>query len=88
MVAGEKLMLPLHELLAQMQAWRTDRSDARRDALRTSLERLAASYQASGVFLATDMAVVHGRRFPFVRDAAGRVEWVQVGLRLLPRADA
>jgi CubicO group peptidase (beta-lactamase class C family) len=39
-------------------------------------------------FLAMDTAVIHGRRYPFVRDAAGRVGWVQVGLRLLPRADA
>jgi CubicO group peptidase (beta-lactamase class C family) len=40
-------------------------------------------------FLREDMGVVAGQAFqPFVRDAAGRVRWVAVGLRLLPRVGA
>ncbi len=39
-------------------------------------------------FLAKDMGVSNGQRLPFVRDAEGRVEWVAVGLRLVPRVDA
>src|SRR5262245_20295151 len=58
MVAGEKVMLPLHELLTQLQAWLSDRSDTRRDAVRDSLERLAASYQARGAFLVVEIAPI------------------------------
>jgi hypothetical protein len=36
-------------------------------------------------FLEKDMGVSHGLRLPFVRDADGRVAWVSVGLRLIPR---
>jgi CubicO group peptidase (beta-lactamase class C family) len=39
-------------------------------------------------FLAKDMAVVHGTRVPFVRDEAGHVQWVSLGLRLVPRVAA
>jgi CubicO group peptidase (beta-lactamase class C family) len=39
-------------------------------------------------FLERDMAVVNGGRLPFVRDAAGRVQWVSSGLRLVPRVEA
>jgi hypothetical protein len=39
-------------------------------------------------FLERDMAVVNGARLPFVRDAAGRVQWVSSGLRLVPRVEA
>jgi CubicO group peptidase (beta-lactamase class C family) len=39
------------------------------------------------VFLAKDMAVVNGTRVPFVRDAAGHVQWVSLGLRLVPRVE-
>jgi hypothetical protein len=38
-------------------------------------------------FLATDMALANGLRLPFVRDAEGRVGWVAVGTRLLPRVE-
>jgi hypothetical protein len=38
-------------------------------------------------FLATDMALASGLRLPFVRDAEGRVRWVAVGTRLLPRVE-
>jgi CubicO group peptidase (beta-lactamase class C family) len=38
-------------------------------------------------FLATDVAIANGLRLPFVRDAEGRVGWVAVGLRLLPRVE-
>jgi CubicO group peptidase (beta-lactamase class C family) len=37
-------------------------------------------------FLDADTGVAAGSRFPFVRDATGRVEWVSAGLRLLPRS--
>jgi CubicO group peptidase (beta-lactamase class C family) len=39
-------------------------------------------------FLAKDIGVSNGARLPFVRDAAGRVQWVSSGLRLIPRADS
>lgn len=38
-------------------------------------------------FLAKDMAEVGRERVPFVRDADGRVQWVAVELRLVPRHD-
>jgi hypothetical protein len=38
-------------------------------------------------FLAKDMAVIGGGRVPFVRDAAGHVQWVSLGLRLVPRVE-
>ncbi len=41
---------------------------------------------AAVAFLAEDMAVAGRQRLPFVRDAEGRVQWVSVGLRLVPRA--
>jgi hypothetical protein len=39
-------------------------------------------------FLAKDMADVNGARVSFVRDQEGRVQWVAVGLRLMPRVEA
>ncbi|MCC6315136.1 MAG: beta-lactamase family protein [Thermomicrobiales bacterium] len=39
------------------------------------------------VFIEKDVATAGGSRYPFVRDAEGRVRWVSVGLRLQPRAD-
>jgi hypothetical protein len=45
----------------------------------------AAAPPASISFLAKDMGVSNGARLPFVRDADGRVGWVSVGLRLIPR---
>ena len=47
-----------------------------------------AAPPAPVAFLDTDTAVVNGARFPFVRDAGGRVQWVSSGLRLVPRVDA
>jgi CubicO group peptidase (beta-lactamase class C family) len=38
-------------------------------------------------FLAADMALANRLRLPFVRDPEGRVGWVAVSLRLLPRVD-
>jgi CubicO group peptidase (beta-lactamase class C family) len=38
-------------------------------------------------FLAKDEAVMAGSRLPFIRDADGRVGWVSMGLRLLPRVE-
>jgi len=38
-------------------------------------------------FLAKDDAVMAGSRVPFIRNAEGRVAWVSIGLRLLPRVD-
>jgi hypothetical protein len=43
---------------------------------------------AAVAFLAEDKAVANGGLMPFVRDADGRVGWVGLGLRLLPRGDA
>jgi len=43
---------------------------------------------AAVAFLGEDMAVANGARLPFVRDAAGRVQWVSSGLRLVPRVAA
>jgi hypothetical protein len=34
-----------------------------------------------------DMGVSNGARLPFVRDAEGRIGWVSLGLRLVPRDD-
>jgi hypothetical protein len=39
-------------------------------------------------FLAKDMALANRLRLPFIRDPEGRVGWVAVSLRLLPRVDA
>jgi hypothetical protein len=39
-------------------------------------------------FLGKDMAVSQGMRVPFVRDDAGRVGWVESGLRLVPHTAA
>jgi hypothetical protein len=50
--------------------------------------RPPASPPAPVAFLAKDMAVVSRVQMPFVRDAAGRVQWVSFGLRLVPRHDA
>ncbi len=38
-------------------------------------------------FLAEDMATIGPSRLPFVRDEDGTVQWVSLGLRLIPRAD-
>ena len=38
-------------------------------------------------FLATAMALANGLRMSFVRDAKGRVGWVAVRTRLLPRVE-
>ncbi len=58
MVTGERLMLPLHELMAQLHAWPEDRSEAARDRLGVSLERVASAYRAAGAFLSTEMAPI------------------------------
>jgi hypothetical protein len=38
-------------------------------------------------FLEEDDATLGGARLPFVRDDAGRVGWLSIGARLIPRAD-
>jgi CubicO group peptidase (beta-lactamase class C family) len=43
---------------------------------------------AQVAFLAEDMAVVGRTRMPFVRDINGRVKWISLGLRLVPRVEA
>ena len=37
--------------------------------------------------LAPDLLVIGGQRMPLIRDEDGRIGWISVGLRLLPRVD-
>ena len=39
------------------------------------------------IFVADDLAAFGQGRLPFIRDADGRVGWVSLGLRLIPRVD-
>ncbi len=54
MVATKPPLLPLHELLTVLEAWRLAPSNRNLQALAGSLERLTAAYEARGLHLASD----------------------------------
>jgi len=51
----EQALLPLHDFLAQLQEWQVNRSPEQLKVLRSSLNRVAANYGATGVRLYVDI---------------------------------
>lgn len=51
-MATEQALLPLHDFLAQLQAWQTDRSPEQLELLSASIKKIADAYGAAGVRLA------------------------------------
>ena len=47
--------LPLHDLLAQLGAWQTDRSAAQRERVVASLDRVLEAYGAEGAYVSADL---------------------------------
>ena len=54
-MATEQALLPLHDFLAQLQVWQTDRSSDQVERLRTSINQIAVAYGATGMFLDVDI---------------------------------
>jgi signal transduction histidine kinase len=50
----QKALLPVHELLAQLEAWRLDPSEQTSSALAASFARVAEAYGVNGAYLAID----------------------------------
>jgi len=53
-MATEQALLPMHDFLAQLQAWQSDRSPEQLELLRSSLDRVATQHGATGVHLHFD----------------------------------
>jgi len=51
MATGEVSLLPLHELLTALEAWRAEPGTAQRQAVSAGLARIVAEYGADGLFL-------------------------------------
>jgi CubicO group peptidase (beta-lactamase class C family) len=56
------------------------------DTLQSAIQPMSTG-PAPVTFLAEDEAILGGARLPFVRDSAGRVAWLSIGARLIPRSD-
>ena len=55
MATRQAALLPLHDFLGQLQSWQTDRSPEQLERLRTSINRIADAYGATGIRLHVEL---------------------------------